>query len=245
AADAAWRAGKIVMRHYQSGLVPEQKADASPVTIADRESERAIRQQLKAAFPDDGVMGEEHGELVGQSGRRWIIDPIDGTKSFVQGVPLFGVLIGLEVGDAAVVGAVYLPALDELVCAASGHGCWWNGRRVRTSPVAELGSACVCYTSSRSFATQGRAAAFDRVASRSRLVRGWGDCYGHILVATGRAEVMLDPVMNPWDCAPLQPILTEAGGTFTDWRGTATIHGGDAVSTNGPLLGPVLDCLAS
>ncbi|MFC1526918.1 histidinol-phosphatase [Candidatus Latescibacterota bacterium] len=245
ATEAAWRAGRVTLGYFQTGLVPDLKADQSPVTAADREAEATIRQYLEQAYPEDGILGEEGGEREGRSGRRWVIDPIDGTKSFVQGVPLYGVLIGLEVEGEAAVGAVHLPALDEMVCAARGLGCWWNGRRSNVSKVAVLDQACVCYTSSRSFAEQGRAAALQRIASSVRLLRGWGDCYGHILVATGRAEAMLDPVMNPWDCAPLLPILQEAGGTFTDWQGRATIHGGDAVATNGRLRDAILSSLGS
>jgi len=157
-----------------------------------------------------------------------------------------GVLIGLEEGDDVLVGAVYLPGLDELVCAARHLGRWWNGRRASVSRVENLAEACLCclcYTSAASFAARGRQAAFERASSQVRLARGWGDCYGHILVATGRADLMLDPVMNPWDCAPLLPVLREAGGTFTDWQGRATIHGGDAVSTNGHLFEAAMACL--
>lgn len=244
AAETAWAAGRVTLRYFQTGVEAERKADDTPVTIADREAEQAIRRQLERAFPDDGLVGEEYGRRDGPSGRHWYIDPIDGTKSFVAGVPLYGVLLGLEdERGACLAGAVYLPALDELLCAGRGEGCWWNGRRAAVSTVADLAAATLCYTSARSFGQQGRGAAWAALAQRVRLVRGWGDCYGHLLVATGRAEVMLDPIMSAWDCGPFPVLLEEAGGSFTDWRGTTTIHGADAVSTNGLLSGDVLRLL--
>ena len=245
AARLAWAAGRATLRHFQTGVAVETKPDATPVTVADREAEEIIRSGLLEAFPEDGVLGEEFGEITGSSGRCWIIDPIDGTKSFVRGVPLYGVLLGLEDENGeGVVGAVYLPGLDEMVHAAKGLGCWWNGRTSRVSGVEKLSEACLCYTSSRSFAQRHRDHVFNDLARKVGLLRGWGDCYGHLLVATGRAEVMLDPVLNPWDCAPLVPILQEAGGTFTDWKGVTTIRGEDGVSTNGYLFDEVMDHLS-
>ncbi len=245
AADVARGAGEVVMRHFQKALEVERKADRSPVTEADRAAERFIRERIRSAFPRDGLLGEELGEEPGTSGRRWLIDPIDGTKSFVQGVPLFGVLVGVEGPEGPEAGAVYLPALDELVCGARGEGAWWNGARARVSAVGDLGEACLVYSSLRNFdlAGPGPAAAWRRLASASRIQRGWGDCYGHVLVATGRAEAMFDPILNPWDSSPFPPILAEAGGTFTDWDGRPTIHGGSGISTNGRLLPEVLALL--
>ena len=241
----AWEAGRATLRYFQAGVSVELKADATPVTAADREAEEIIRSGLQQAFPQDGVLGEEFGEIPGSSGRCWIIDPIDGTKSFVRGVPLYGVLVGLEDEKGeVVVGAVYLPGLDDLVHAGKGLGCWWNGRPTRVSAVRDLSEACVCYTSSRSFGQQGRDHVFYDLAVKVGLLRGWGDCYGHLLVATGRAEIMLDPVLSPWDCAAMVPILQEAGGTFTDWRGVATIRGDSGVSTNGHLFDEVMNHLS-
>ncbi|MEW6752536.1 MAG: inositol monophosphatase family protein [Candidatus Latescibacterota bacterium] len=240
AVEAAWQAGRLTLRYFQAGVEAEWKADASPVSVADREAEKRLRVVLQAAFPDDGICGEEFGEEPGRSGYRWYVDPIDGTQSFLQGVPLYGVLVAAEGPSGVEVGAVYLPALDEMVWAGRGEGCYWNGRRARVSDVGDLGQATLCYTSWPSFARQGRSAAWQHLAQAARLVRGWGDCYGHVLVATGRAEASFDPVMSPWDCGPLLPILEEAGGTFTDWDGRPTIHGRDAFSTNGHILGAVL-----
>ena len=245
AAEVAGEAGKITLRWFQTRLRVETKADDTPVTVADREAEAFLRQAIHREYPDDGVLGEEGGEEKGTSGYRWILDPIDGTKSFVQGVPLYGVLVALlDPFNRPIVGVVGLPALGEIVCAAQGVGCFWNGRRARVSEVGTLNESCVTFTALESFSETSRADAFDRVATEARLVRGWGDCFGHILVATGRAEVMLDPVLALWDCAPLLPILEEAGGRFTDWDGRPTVLGESGVSTNGHVHDEVFQRLA-
>ena len=243
AVEAAWQAGRSTLGYFLTAVQPEWKEDATPVTVADREAEETIRKLLVKAYPADGIVGEEFGNVRGTSGRRWLVDPIDGTKSFIQGVPLYGVLIGLEVGGEMVAGAAYMPALDEMVCAARGEGCWWNGRRASVSSVASLADACVCYTSSRSFSEHGKADTWEAVRAGARISRGWGDCYGYLLVATGRADIMLDPVVNPWDCGPLPPILEEAGGTFTDWQGRRTVFGPDGFATNGSLYDELLPFL--
>jgi histidinol phosphatase-like enzyme (inositol monophosphatase family) len=236
AVDAVWQAGRITSRYFQTDVQTDWKQDETPVTIADREAELKLRKLIGDYYPDDGILGDEYGAQEGKSGYRWIIDPIDGTKSFVQGVPFYGVLLAREGAEGVDIGCVYMPALDEMVWAARGEGCWWNGRRARVSTVARLEDACICYTSWKSFAENGREDAWRDLTRTVRLHRGWGDCYGHILVATGRAEASFDPIMNPWDCGPLLPILEEAGGSFTDWNGLATIHGKDAFSSNGLVL---------
>jgi histidinol phosphatase-like enzyme (inositol monophosphatase family) len=203
------------------------------VTLADREAERLIRGVIGRAFPDHAILGEEDGETAGSAPVRWIVDPLDGTLTFVRGVPLYGTLIGVEVRGEPAVGVVYLPALDEMVAAARGLGCTWNGRPCRASATTSLSEALAVVTDERAART--RSGAWDRIVARTALQRTWADCYGYVLVATGRAEVSLDPIMNVWDCAPLLPIVEEAGGRFTDWSGRRTIHGGEAVATNGAL----------
>jgi histidinol phosphatase-like enzyme (inositol monophosphatase family) len=236
AVEIAREAGAITYRHYQGSFVAERKADNSFVTIADREAEAHLRQRIGVAFPDDSILGEEEGEQAGSSGRRWILDPIDGTYSFVHGVPLYGVLIGLENDGEPILGVVNLPALSEMVYAARGLGCWWNGERAHVSATATLREALLLSTDFGVCEQYGFGPAADALQKQVHSRRTWGDAYGHVLVATGRADVMLDPVMNVWDCAPLLPILNEAGGTFTDWNGKSTIHGGNAISTNWQLF---------
>jgi histidinol phosphatase-like enzyme (inositol monophosphatase family) len=240
AADAAWQAGKLTLRYFQTGVDVETKADSTPVTIADRASEEFLIEFLSREFPDDAFLGEEYGERPGTSGFRWILDPIDGTKSFVQGVPLYSVLVGLEdASTESVVGVICFPALSEIVVAARGEGCYWNGRRACVSTVDKLSQACAVYTGAEEFEETGTVDAQQRIAESVRVVRGWGDAYGHVLVATGRAEAMLDPALSLWDVAPLLPIVEEAGGVFSDWKGRRTIHGESAVTTNSALAEPV------
>lgn len=245
ATEAAWEAGQLTLAHFQTAVGVDWKADRSPVTVSDRGAERLLRALIGRRFPDHAVVGEEMGGDDRDSTHRWILDPIDGTQSFIRGVPLYGVLIGLEIAGEAVVGVSCFPALREMVVAAKGLGCRWNGRPARVSPVARLAEALVSLTDPGMRDARGFDGVFERLARATRVQRGWGDCYGHCLVATGRAEVMLDPIMNVWDCAALKPILEEAGGTFTDWKGTPTIRGGNALSTNGTLFEQVMELLAS
>ena len=241
AMEAAYIGGKRTLAHWNTGVVIETKSDQSPVTIADRESEAAIRAVIRQHFPSHSVLGEEEGQTDGDPDYRWIIDPLDGTKSFVRGVPLYGSLVGLEISGVVEVGAMYMPVLDEMLSAATGLGCKWNGRPARVSNVDQLGDATLLATSSESVRKRG--GAWDQLVSKTKLTRGWGDCYGYALVATGRAEIMVDAGMNPWDCAPILPILSEAGGKFTDWNGVSTIHGKDGFGTNGLLHESVLEML--
>lgn len=240
AVGAARQAGEITMQYFQTALTPTRKPDRTLVTAADRKAEETLRALIRQAYPDHGILGEEYGEEPGRSGYTWIIDPLDGTASFVHGVPLFGVLVGLEADGEAILGVANFPALGELTSAARGMGCWWNGRRATVSNVEALQAALLLYTDGAAFEPHGREGAFRRLLTVTRMHRSWGDCYGHILVATGRAEVMLDPVMNVWDCAALLPILQEAGGTFTDWEGRKSIRGGNAISTNRVLFQQVM-----
>jgi histidinol phosphatase-like enzyme (inositol monophosphatase family) len=233
AADLAWQAGKLTLRYFQTSFTTEYKEDLSPVTVADRESERLIRELIESRYPNHSILGEEEGETRPGASFRWIIDPIDGTKTFVRGVPMYAVLVGLEREGETVVGAINIPALGELLHAAKGEGCSWNGRRARVSSVAALSDALLLCTDARSMDEQGRGAQYRRMAAAAKLQRSWGDAYGYVLVATGRAEVMLDPIVSVWDTAALLPVITEAGGTFTDWAGQTTIHSGEAIATNG------------
>jgi histidinol phosphatase-like enzyme (inositol monophosphatase family) len=246
AVSAAREAGEITLRYYcRDNFAVELKQDLSPVTVADREAEKHLRERIATAFPRDAIVGEELSDRPGTSGFRWILDPIDGTKSFISGVPLYSTLVGVECGSNSVVGVIHLPALAETAYAAAGQGAWFvragePPRPARVSTKASLSEGLFCTSEVKTFDVTGRRTAFERLQAASRLCRTWGDGYGYLLVATGRAEAMVDPKMNVWDCAALQPVLTEAGGTFTDWQGRSTIHGGEAVATNGRVLDEVL-----
>jgi len=239
----AREAGDMTCRHFKGSFVAERKADDSFVTIADREAERSLRATIERAFPQDGILGEEEDEKPGTSQRRWIIDPVDGTYSFVHGVPLFAVLIGLEISGESVLGVINLPAINEMVYAARGLGCFWNDGPARVSATQSLSEALLLATDFGTCEQYGFGPGAQALERQVNARRTWGDAYGHALVATGRADIMLDPVMNVWDCAALSPIVEEAGGTFTDWRGVRTINGGNAISTNGLLFDRVMETI--
>jgi histidinol-phosphatase len=244
AVDLARGAGRITLEHYQSDLEVERKTDGSPVTVADRAAEAWMRDRIEQRFPEHGVLGEEFGAKRGRGARRWVLDPIDGTKSFAAGVPLYGVLVALEEGDDTVLGVLHFPALaGETVAAARGEGCWWGDRRCAVSSVSDAAAARVLTTDAAPWADGAREAGWDRLRRGARLARTWGDCYGHALVATGRAEAMVDPRASAWDVAAVRPCVEEAGGTFSDWSGNATHLGGAAVSTNAALAAWVRDTL--
>jgi histidinol phosphatase-like enzyme (inositol monophosphatase family) len=233
--DVARLAGDVAMRYFRSGVVVETKGDGSPVTAADRDAERTAREWIDRRFHDDGIVGEEQGETRPEARRRWVIDPIDGTATFVRGVPLWGTLVAVAEGDAVLAGAAYFPAVGEIVTAAPGEGCWWNDSRCRVSQIPSVESATVLTTDERFANTPQYLAGWRALAARSAVARSWGDCYGYLLVATGRAEVMTDGVVGAWDAAPFLPIIEEAGGVFTDWRGARTPFAGSAIASNGAL----------
>ena len=243
AIDAAWRAGRSTLGHYQRGVPTERKADNTPVTLADRQAEQILREMISTTWPDHGIIGEEYGHVNSDAEYCWIIDPIDGTKSFVSGVPLYGTLLALTDGDEALAGVIYFPALDDMIYALRGGGCYWNGRRVHVSDNKNLDDAVLLTSELNYFRLTNRHEAWERLVDRTYVQRTWGDAYGYFLVATGRADVMLDPAMHLWDCGPLQVILEEAGGTFTDWKGKQTIHGHESVATNGHLFEQVMDII--
>jgi len=244
-ADVARRVGQHALRSYRRELPVEWKQDGSPVTSADRSAEQAARDWIVERFPDDGILGEELGAHNAHAARRWIIDPIDGTRSFLRGVPLWGTLVAVARGERVLAGAICCAALDELVCAAAGQGCWWNGARALVSPVDEMSRALVLTTDTTFAAAPGRAAGWRALSARAGTTRGWGDCFGYLLVATGRADAMVDPVLAPWDAAALQPVIEEAGGTFSDWSGRSTAFGGSGIATNAALSGVVRELLAA
>ncbi len=228
-------ASAVAMRWFGGTVTVDTKSDGSPVTIADRSTEEFARDWITARFPNDGVLGEEFPPLRPDARRKWIIDPIDGTKAFVRGVPLWGTLVAVCEGEQVLAGACCCPALNEVVSAAPGEGCWWNGSRAAVSTVSALEHASVFTTDSRFPEHVERGERFRALAAQAAVSRTWGDCYGYLLLATGRADVMVDDIVNVWDAAALQPIVEEAGGVFTDWLGNRTAFGGDLIATNAAL----------
>jgi histidinol-phosphatase len=245
AAEAVARvAGEVALRHYHRGVTVETKGDGTPVSVADRQAEEAARAWLEKHCPADGILGEELGMTRPEARRRWILDPIDGTKTFVRRVPLWGTLVALAEGETVLAGAAFFPAVDELVVAAQGAGCLWNGKPARVSSVSRLSEAVLLTTDTR-MGTPEQCRVLDGLCARAGFARTWGDCYGYLLVATGRAEAMADMIMAPWDAAALQPIIEEAGGAFTDWTGRRTAFGGNAVASNAALAAEVRAALGA
>jgi histidinol-phosphatase len=233
--ECAELAGAEALAHYRTNVAVEWKADGSPVTAADRGAEAAMRRWIRARFPSDGILGEEFGEERGTSGRRWVVDPIDGTKSFVRGVPLWASLVAVVEDGRVLAGAACFPAVGEAISAAMGCGSWHNRSRTQVSSVADLRQATVLVSDPRLFPSPTERDRWERLASSAAVSRTWGDAFGYLMVATGRAEVMVDPVVNAWDIACFLPIVEEAGGVFTDLRGAVTAFGGDSVATNAAL----------
>ena len=238
--------GEIESHYPEHAIVGEEFGESGPRSARIRES--AAGSSESAPFSDSakgpsGSVPIRDSAKESVSSFRWIIDPIDGTKSFMRGVPLYAVLIGLEIEGQVRLGAAYYPALDEMLSAADGLGCWWNGRRARVSALTDLGQAFVCYTNVRNMAKYGRADAWERILQAAFACRGWSDAYGYLLVATGRCEVMLDPVMSLWDCGPFPPIFREAGGYFGDWQGNPGHTYGEGLACNAALLPEILQLI--
>ncbi|USN98942.1 MAG: inositol monophosphatase [Phycisphaeraceae bacterium] len=242
--------GAATLRYFQQdALGIDTKHDGTPVTDADRACETIIRERLAASYPDDGVVGEEFGDAPGSTGFRWIIDPIDGTFSFIHGVPLFTTLIGVEHrGDdgtwRGVAGVIHAPAMDETVYACVGGGAWHAVRgaeptRARVSKVRSLAEATVG-TTALDYWDEATTPVWMRLAAAAKHTRGWPDAYAAILVATGRCDAIVEPSLKCWDVAPFWPIMSEAGGRSTDWHGIETAHSGDVVASNGAIHDEVL-----
>jgi histidinol-phosphatase len=235
AIEAARKAGQLAMRYFDGAFTVEWKSDHSPVTVADREAEQLLRKTLLGAFPQDGFLGEESGDTPGSSGFRWIIDPIDGTRSFVRGIPIWATLVGLEYKDEQIAGVAEVPGLGHTYHALRGDGAYRNERRIHVSDVADMSKAMVFYSSLSWFVKAGREKTFLELTSRTERQRGFGDFYGHVLVAQGSGELMVEHGVHAWDVAAIKPIVEEAGGRFSDWTGKPTIHTPDVLISNGKL----------
>ena len=241
AKQLAYRAGRITLSHYNKGIQHDLKSDESPVTVADRAAEQFIRGEIEKTFPNHAIVGEEYGEKAGEGNPfRWFVDPIDGTKSFIKGVPFYSVLIGLEIEGISRVGAVCFPALDEILYGADGLGAWCNGRRVHVSEVKDMKKAVFLYTSWSGFRTKERTDVFENLHRDCFYGRGWSDAYGYHMVATGRAEIMLDPSIQLWDVAPFPAIFREAGGFFGSWEGEEGHTHGEGLACNAALKRKIL-----
>ena len=227
AAEEAGRGTLAWFRNHE--LTADLKGDGSPVTRADREAEELIRRRIEDAFPRDGIIGEEFGRTAGQTGYTWVIDPIDGTKAFVRGIPTYANLVSVLNGDRAVVGVANFPALSETVWAGAGSGAWWRTAesersRARVSETASVAVAVIEIASPSVFMREGKWHLYTKLAERGAKLRGWNDAYGFALVATGRVDAAVDAGIKVWDIAPFDVIVRESGGVMTDWKGRQTLE---------------------
>jgi len=245
AIDAAKAAGEVALRYFRSGVTVELKGDRSPVTRADRECEQRIVEVLHGAFPDYGLVGEEFGERPQPAGApaKWIIDPIDGTKNFIRGIPYFATLIGLEEDGDITTGVIYAPAVDDLLYAQKGHGAFDRNGRLQVSRIASLREGMVVFGGLDIFRQGGHWDGFERLVRASGRQRGFGDYFGHTFVARGQGEAMVELDLKPWDLAAIKIVIEEAGGRFTDFTGTPTIYGGTAIASNGLVHDEILALL--
>jgi histidinol-phosphatase len=244
AVEAAHAAGEVALRYYRTGFDVTLKADATPVTQADQGAEQAIREVLGRAFPDWGFLGEEFG-AVGDQGRRWIIDPIDGTRNFIRRIPIWATLIALEEAGEVTAGVIHNPVTGDLLSARRGGGAWRNGERLRASAVADLREATLLHAGLKLLRQAGVWDGFVRLVDATDRQRGFGDYLGYALVAEGKAEIYAESDLKAWDLAPCKLVVEEAGGRFTDFAGAPTIYGGTAFATNGRLHDAALALLAS
>jgi histidinol phosphatase-like enzyme (inositol monophosphatase family) len=229
AREAAAKAGEVALRYFRDGIVAEDKPDDSPVTLADRECERIIADLLSVRFPEDGILGEEGSRKSAVSGRRWIIDPIDGTKDFVRGIPTWAILIGLEVDGEVTTGVAHLPALGETYFAMRDGGAFLNGSTIRVSGVTSLSRAIVCMDCLNRISDHPIARGLVPWLSQFWAIRSLGGIMDAMLVASGRAEAWIEPTAKAWDLAPIQVIIEEAGGRFLNFNGDRSIYGGNCV----------------
>ncbi len=243
AVEAAKAAGEIALSYYRGGVEVTIKPDQTPVTQADREAEQAITAILRRAFPDWGVLGEEFGET-GSRETRWIIDPIDGTKNFIRGVPFWAVLIGLEERGEVTTGVVFNPVLGELLTARVGEGAFANGERIRVSPCSRMKDATMLHSDLGLLRRGGYWDGLVRLVDATSRSRGFGDYYGYGVVAQGKAEIYVEVDLKPWDIAPVKILMEEAGGRLTDFSGRPTIYDGRVLASNGALHDEALRLLA-
>jgi myo-inositol-1(or 4)-monophosphatase len=233
--------GDSTLDHFRKRVEPEYKEDDTPVTIADRNAEKIIRQKIKQRYPNHGIIGEEFGREGDDRDVVWVLDPIDGTQSFIHGIPFYTTLIGVLINQKPEVGIVYAPVLDEMISASTGAGATLNGDTIHVRECSNLSDATFLTTDVTSYAEYGFEKGLDTLLQETRIHRTWGDAYGHMLVAKGRADIMIDPILSIWDAAALLPILKEAGGSYSDLTGKESIRTGNALSTSFNLKDQIID----
>lgn len=234
--------GQIIRRYYRTDYTIDTKQDASPVTIADREAELAMRSLIAEHYPEHGVLGEEFGHHQPDAAFQWVLDPIDGTKNFISHSYLFGTLIALLHDGQPLLGVIHQPVTGDLMV-GDGHQTRLNGKPVQVRPCARIEDALLLASDHWTAGEYQNAAFYANLVNRAKLYRTWGDCHGYLLVASGGADIMCDPVMAPWDLLALIPIIRGAGGTITDWQGADPVRGSSAVATAGGVHDEVIRLL--
>jgi len=241
ATEIAEGAAQVALSYFRkSALLIEVKKDLSPVTIADRKTEQRIREELEKRFPEHGIIGEELGSKTEDAEFVWTIDPIDGTRSFVRGIPLFGTLLGLLCKGEPVLGVMVLPALDETYMAAKDQGAYCNGQRLHVSTTTKLETAVIACGDICVFEQAGKKTYHSNLVEQAELVRGYSDCFGHSLVIRGAVDAMIDPIVSPWDIIPVACLIREAGGEYFDFEGENTVRGSSFISCAPGLRKPLL-----
>lgn len=251
ARSIAVSAGNTTLKFFRTPeLNVEIKSDGSPLTQADQQCEIALREAISRRFPHDGIVGEEYGTSSGTSGWDWILDPIDGTKAFVAGVPLYGTMVAATRDNRADVGVLFFPGLQQGIFAGRGQGAWYfdqqtEARRANVSKRAKLSQSIFVTSAVETFNKRNAKPVYEKMADSVFFARTWGDAYGYMMVALGHVDVQIDPILKIWDAAAVQPIIEEAGGRFSDWSGRPKIDSGDSLATNGLLHEEVLRILAA
>lgn len=243
AVEFAQLGGNHTLNYFRKSFEIDEKFDDSPVTIADREAELIIRKKIEEVYPTHGVIGEEFGKKEGSENIIWVLDPIDGTKSFIHGVPIYTTLIGILVDNQPLIGVIYAPATQEIAYACKGKGAFYNHEKTHVRPCSDLSKATFFTTELKFIRSEGYGAFFEAVHDVCKIHRTWGDAYGHMKVAAGKADFMFDPLLNIWDAAALAPIIEEAGGIFSDTKGRFTIHTGNGFSCSPELFPHIIELL--
>ncbi len=241
--QVADEAGEIALSYFRHDPKVSWKPDSTPVTEADIATEAMIREEIRGRFPDDAIRGEEGG-VEGSSDRMWIVDPIDGTRNFAMGIQIWANLLALKVGDDYVLGLANAPGIGERYAALKGGGATWNGEPMHVSDVERTAGGMIVFGDVEAWAATAQQERFLALVQRAQRSRGFGDFWGHMLVARGAAVAMIEPELSEWDFAPLVVIVTEAGGRVTQVDGSAPVHGGSLVSSNALVHDEVLAGLA-
>ena len=234
--------GKIIKHYWRTSITVENKPDQSPVTIADKKAEEFMREMIMKKFPNHGILGEEFGEHNSNAVYKWVLDPIDGTKSFICGTVTFGTLIALLKNGEPIIGVINQPILNEFLI-GDNHTTELNGKPVQVRECNDLSEAVLLITDQLNIEKHQKIKNFDNLVHKVKLYRQWGDCYGYYLVATGYADIMIDPIMNPWDLLALIPVIKGAGGTITDYHGNNPVKGNSIVATGGLMHQTVIEII--